>query len=91
MPGFETRIGRVELLPTLTFPKCASVGFNDSWAVEAVTPVPERPTIVCVAETLVVIAIYPETVPAVVGVNCTLKVVEPPALTFVGKVSPLIV
>jgi len=30
VPGFDTVTGMVALLPTLTFPKAASVGFNVS-------------------------------------------------------------
>ena len=55
------------------------------------TPVPERERDVGELESLLVKEMLPEALPAVVGANFTVKVVELLAFTLTGVVSPLIV
>lgn len=58
---------------------------------DGVTPVPEMARAVGEPDALLVKEILPVSAAATVGANFTLKVVEPPAFTLTGAVSPLIV
>ena len=76
------------LLPTVTFPNATPFVLAVSDIVVA-TPVPESGIAVGEVAALLVSDIDPETAPAPVGANATLKVVFPPLAIVAGNASPL--
>lgn len=67
--------GRVDELPTFTFPNAKLVVLNDSVRVCA-TPVPLRETVAAEFGALLIIDMLPVTDPAEAGKNCTLKLLD---------------
>lgn len=80
-------VDRVWLLPTVTLPKLRVVGLADKVPCE--TPVPESGIVKLGFDAFEVIVTAPVALPAVVGVNMTLKLALAPALNDTGAVMPL--
>ncbi len=76
----------VPLLPTSTFPKLKLEGLGVS---AASVPLPVREATVGVLYALLLIATLPDALPAAVGANCALKVLDCPGARENGKVNPL--
>lgn len=75
------------MLPTVTLPKPRLVGLADR--VPAATPVPESGIVRVGLVAFELIVTVPLALPAVVGVNVTVKLVLAPAARFTGVVMPL--
>src|SRR6266852_6601992 len=76
----------VPLLPTSTFPKLKLEGLGES---AASVPLPVREATVGVLYALLLIETLPDALPAAVGANCALKVLDCPGARENGKVNPL--
>ena len=79
---------RLVVVPAAIFPKLRLAGLAPSWP--RVTPVPDSDTFRVEFDAVDAIARLPVTLPAVVGVKITLKLMLWPALKDVGKVKPLV-
>jgi hypothetical protein len=89
LPVFESVAVWELLVPTVTSPKERLVGLAEIWYV-ALTPVPERGTVVGESGASLTMERLPVTLPAPVGANATLKVDVCPGLKGIGKVSPVV-
>ena len=85
---FVNEIVCVFVCPSITLPKLTLVGFVESVAVCA-TPVPLNATVVGEFGAVLVIDKLPVTLPPVVGVNFTVKLLLCPAAMLVGEVNPV--
>ena len=90
LPALVTTTCPLVLLPTATVPKLKLVGFALSRPVAVLEPVPLNATFsVGVVGSLLVIAMFPEALPAAVGANVTTACADCPALIVLGVVKPL--
>lgn len=87
-PEFVTVSERLVVVPAAIFPKLRLAGLAPSWP--RVSPVPDSDTLRVEFGAVDAIARLPVTLPAVVGVKITLKLMVWPALKVVGKVKPLV-
>jgi len=86
VPGFEMVTVFELVVPSVTVPKATGEGLSE---ISGAIPAPDRGRVFGEVLALLVNEMLPEALPAVVGANFTLRVVEAPAATLTGVVNPL--
>lgn len=89
LPVLLTAMLRDVVLPTVTLPKPTLEGFTESVR-PAVTPVPLKVMVIGEFSALLASDRLPLATTAVVGWNCTLKVMDCPAISVSGRVNPVV-